>query len=66
MMKKSYIFFVLILSNLFGQSYSGIVKDISGEPISYVIKIFIFVGMSFEIKYPWYKSALDWFSDKGL
>ena len=37
MMKKSYIFFVLILSNLFGQSYSGIVKDISGEPISYVI-----------------------------
>ena len=36
-MKKSYIFFVLILSNLFGQSYSGIVKDISGEPISYVI-----------------------------
>ena len=36
-MKKSYIFFVLILSNLFGQSYSGIVRDISGEPISYVI-----------------------------
>ena len=37
MIKKSYIFFVLILSNLFGQSFSGVVKDISGEPISYVI-----------------------------
>ena len=37
MMKKSYIFIVLILSNLFGQSFSGIIRDISGEPISYVI-----------------------------
>ena len=37
MMKKSYIFFVLILTNLFGQSFTGLVKDISGEPIPYVI-----------------------------
>ena len=37
MRKKSYLFFVLILSNLFGQSFSGVVKDISGEPISHVI-----------------------------
>ena len=36
-MKKSYIFFVLILTNLFGQSFTGLVKDISGEPIPYVI-----------------------------
>ena len=37
MMKKSYIFFVLILTNLFGQTFTGLVKDISGEPIPYVI-----------------------------
>ena len=37
MMKKSYVFFVLILTNLFGQSFTGLVKDISGEPIPYVI-----------------------------
>ena len=37
MMKKSYIFFVLILTNLFGQSFTGLIKDISGEPVSYVI-----------------------------
>ena len=37
MMKKSYIFFCLILSNLLGQSFTGLVKDISGEPIPYVI-----------------------------
>ena len=37
MMKKSYIFFALILSNLLGQSFTGLVKDISGEPIPYVI-----------------------------
>jgi len=36
MMKKSYIFCALILSNLLGQSYTGLVKDISGEPIPYV------------------------------
>ena len=36
-MKKSYIFFALILSNLLGQSFTGLVKDISGEPIPYVI-----------------------------
>ena len=37
MMKKSYIIFALILTNLLGQSFSGLVKDISGEPIPYVI-----------------------------
>ena len=37
MMKKSYVFFVLILTNLFGQPFTGLVKDISGEPIPYVI-----------------------------
>ena len=37
MMKKSYIFFALILNNLLGQSFTGLVKDISGEPIPYVI-----------------------------
>ena len=37
MMKKSYIFFALIITNLFGQSFTGLVKDISGEPIPYVI-----------------------------
>ena len=37
MMKKSYIFFALILTNLLGQSFTGLVKDISGEPIPYVI-----------------------------
>ena len=36
-MKKSYIIFALILTNLLGQSFSGLVKDISGEPIPYVI-----------------------------
>ena len=37
MTKKSYIIFVLILTNLLGQSFTGLVKDISGEPIPYVI-----------------------------
>ncbi len=37
MMKKSYIIFALILTNLLGQSFTGLVKDISGEPIPYVI-----------------------------
>ena len=37
MMKKSYIFFALILTNLLGQTFTGLVKDISGEPIPYVI-----------------------------
>ena len=37
MMKKSYIIFALILTNLLAQSFTGLVKDISGEPISYVI-----------------------------
>ena len=37
MIKKSYIILTLILTNLLGQSYTGFVKDISGEPISHVI-----------------------------
>jgi hypothetical protein len=37
MIKKSYIILALILNNLLGQSYTGFVKDISGEPISHVI-----------------------------
>jgi len=37
MIKKSYIILALILTNLLGQSYTGFVKDISGEPISHVI-----------------------------
>ena len=37
MMKKSYIYFVLILSNLFAQSFTGYIKDVSGEPVSFVI-----------------------------
>tara|TARA_B100000965_G_scaffold405485_1_gene439751 strand:+ start:490 stop:2550 length:2061 start_codon:yes stop_codon:yes gene_type:complete len=37
MVKKSYIILALILTNLFGQSYTGFVKDVSGEPISHVI-----------------------------
>ena len=37
MIQKSYIIFALLLTNLIGQSFSGVVKDISGEPISYVI-----------------------------
>ena len=36
-MKKSYIYFVLILSNLFAQSFTGYIKDVSGEPVSFVI-----------------------------
>ena len=37
MIKKLYIILALILTNLVGQSYTGFVKDISGEPISHVI-----------------------------
>ena len=37
MMKKSFIYFVLILSNLFAQSFTGYIKDVSGEPVSFVI-----------------------------
>ena len=36
-MKKSFIYFVLILSNLFAQSFTGYIKDVSGEPVSFVI-----------------------------
>ena len=37
MMKKSFIYFALILSNLFAQSFTGYIKDVSGEPVSFVI-----------------------------
>ena len=37
MIRKSYIILALLLTNLLGQSFSGAIKDISGEPISYVI-----------------------------
>ncbi len=37
MIKKSYILITIFITNIFGQSFSGIIKDISGEPISYVI-----------------------------
>ena len=36
-MKKSFIYFALILSNLFAQSFTGYIKDVSGEPVSFVI-----------------------------
>ena len=37
MIQKSYILFAILLTNLLGQSFSGVIKDISGEPISHVI-----------------------------
>ena len=37
MMKKKYIFLTILLSNLFGQTFTGFVKDVSGTEISYVI-----------------------------
>ena len=37
MMKKIYIFLTILLSNLFGQTFTGFVKDVSGTEISYVI-----------------------------
>ena len=36
-MKKIYIFLTILLSNLFGQTFTGFVKDVSGTEISYVI-----------------------------
>jgi outer membrane cobalamin receptor len=37
MIQKSYILLAILLTNLLGQTFSGTIKDISGEPISYVI-----------------------------
>ena len=37
MIQKSYILLAILLTNLHGQTFSGIIKDISGEPISHVI-----------------------------
>ena len=37
MMKKIFILFTILLSNLFGQTFTGFVKDVSGTEISYVI-----------------------------
>ena len=37
MIQKSYILLTILLTNLLGQTFSGTIKDISGEPISYVI-----------------------------
>ena len=37
MIQKSYILLAILLTNLLGQSFSGVIKDISGEPISHVI-----------------------------
>ncbi len=37
MMKKIYILFIILFSNLFGQTFTGFVKDVSGTEISYVI-----------------------------
>ncbi len=37
MIKKSYILLVIFITNLLGQTFTGIVKDTSGEKISYVI-----------------------------
>ena len=37
MMKKIYILFTILFSNLFGQTFTGFVKDVSGTEISYVI-----------------------------
>ena len=36
-MKKSYILLIVLISNLFGQTFTGNVKDVSGTEISYVI-----------------------------
>ena len=36
-MKKIFILFTILFSNLFGQTFTGFVKDVSGTEISYVI-----------------------------
>ena len=37
MIKKIYILFTILFANLFGQTFTGFVKDVSGTEISYVI-----------------------------
>ena len=37
MIQKLCILLAILLTNLLGQTFSGTIKDISGEPISYVI-----------------------------
>jgi len=37
MIKKIYILFTILFSNLFGQTFTGFIKDVSGTEISYVI-----------------------------
>ena len=37
MMKKSYLLFLILVANIYGQTYTGFVKDVSGTEISYVI-----------------------------
>ena len=37
MMKKIYILLTILFTNLFGQTFTGFVKDVSGTEISYVI-----------------------------
>ena len=36
-MKKIHLLLIVLISNLFGQTYTGIVKDVSGTEISYVV-----------------------------
>ena len=37
MMKKSYLLLLALFANVYGQTYTGFVKDVSGTEISYVI-----------------------------
>ena len=36
-MKKIHLLLIVLISNLFGQTFTGIVKDVSGTEISYVV-----------------------------
>ena len=36
-MKKIYILLTILFTNLFGQTFTGFVKDVSGTEISYVV-----------------------------
>ena len=36
-MKKSYLLLLILVANVYGQTYTGFVKDVSGTEISYVI-----------------------------
>ena len=37
MIKKSYLLLLILVANVYGQTYTGFVKDVSGTEISYVI-----------------------------